>query len=57
MKRLAFYIRDSQEIDRRHEPPIPEAIRGSRRLRKLSTLRGPAKLADLQQGALCVSAQ
>ena len=29
MIRLAFYIRDSQEIDRRHVPPISEAIRGS----------------------------
>ena len=29
MIRLAFYIRDSQEIDWRNEPPIPEAIRGS----------------------------
>ena len=29
MIRLTFYIRDSQEIDRRHVPPISEAIRGS----------------------------
>ena len=27
--RWAFYIRDSQEIDRRHVAPISEAIRGS----------------------------
>ena len=29
MVRLAFYIRENQEIDRRYVPPIPEAIRGS----------------------------
>ena len=29
MIRLAFYIRDSQEMGWRHEPPISEAIRGS----------------------------
>ena len=61
---LAFYIRDSQEIDRRHVPPISEAIRGSGEsntattttAQKVSTLRGTAQLADLQ-GALCVPAQ
>ena len=50
MIRLAFYSRESQEIDRRHEPPVSEAIRGSGgiaqsyddgRLIKVSTLRGP----------------
>ena len=29
MIRVAVYIRGSQEIDRRHVPPISEAIRGS----------------------------
>ena len=29
MIRLAFFVRDNQEIDRTHEPPISEAIRGS----------------------------
>ena len=29
MIRLAFYIREIQEIDRRHGPRILEAIRGS----------------------------
>ena len=52
MIRLAFYIRDSQEIDRRHVPPISEAIRGSggieysyvsTKAKKVSTLRGPAQ--------------
>ena len=50
------------EIDQRHVPPISEAIRGSGGIElgyvstkenKVSTLRGPAQLADLQ-GALCV---
>ena len=27
--KVGFYIRDSQEIDRRHVPRISEAIRGS----------------------------
>ena len=27
--RLAFYIRESSEVDRRHVPPISEAIPGS----------------------------
>ena len=62
MIRLAFCIRESQEIDQRHVPPISEAIRGfggielsyvSTKEKKVSTLRGPAQLADLQ-GALCV---
>ena len=62
MIKLALYIRESQEIDRRHVPPISEAIRGSGGIeysyvstkeKKVSTLRGPAQLADLQ-GALCV---
>ena len=62
MIRLALYIRDSQEINRRHVPPISEAIRGSGGIEqsyvsaeanKASTLRGPAQLADLQ-GTLCV---
>ena len=65
MIRLAFHIRDSQEIDRRHVPRISEAIRGSggiessyvsTKAKKVSTLRGPAQLADLP-GTLCVSAQ
>ena len=29
MIRLAFSIRESSELDRRHVPPISEAIRGS----------------------------
>ena len=29
MIRLAFYIQESRGIDRRHAPPISEAIRGS----------------------------
>ena len=50
------------EVDRRHVPPISEAIRGSGGIeqsyvstkeKKVSTLRGPAQLADLQ-GALSV---
>ena len=50
MIRLAFYIRDSQGIDRRHVPRVSEAIRGSsgiekatslRREKKVSTFRGP----------------
>ena len=62
MIRLAFYIRESQVIDRRHVPPISEAIRGSggieqsyvsTKAKKVSTLRGPAQLANLQ-GAPCV---
>ena len=62
MIRLALYIRDSQEIDRKHVPPISEAIRGSggieqsyvsAKANKASTLREPAQLADLQ-GTLCV---
>ena len=63
MIRLAFYIWESKEVDRRHVPPISEAIPGSvwwKRIKlhlyegtKVSTLRGPAQLADLQ-GALCV---
>ena len=66
MIRSAFYIRDSPEIDRRHAPLISEeAIRGSggielsyvsAKAKKVSTLRGPAQLADLQ-GVLCVPAQ
>ena len=58
MIRLAFYIWESYEIDRRHVPPISEAIRGSggieysyvsTKAKKVSTLRGPAQLADLQE--------
>ena len=67
MIRLAFYtgIRDSQEIDRRHVPPVSEAIRGSggieynnisTKAKKVSALRGPAQLAGLQ-GTICVPAQ
>ena len=65
MIRLAFYIRDSQEIDRRHVPLISEAIRSaggieesyvSAKAEKVSILRGPAQLADLH-GTLCVPAQ
>ena len=65
MTRLAFYIPDSQEIDRRHVLRISEAIRGSRgienyyisaKAKKVSTLRGPAQLADLQ-GTDCVPEQ
>ena len=65
MIRLAFCIRDSQDIDRRHVPPISEAIRGScgieysyvsAKAKELRTLRGPAQLADLQE-TLCVPAQ
>ena len=64
MIRLEFYVRDSQEIDRRHVPQISEAIRGSggieqsyvsTKAKNVSTLREPAQLAD-QQGTLCVSA-
>ena len=29
MIRLAFIIRDSQEIDRRHVPPFSEVVQGS----------------------------
>ena len=57
---MVLYIRDNQEIDRRHVPPTSEAIRGSggienvsTKAKEVSTLRGPAQLADLQ-GALCV---
>ena len=64
MIRLTFYIRDSQGIDRGRVRPISEAIPGSGRneqgyvstkTTKVSTLRGPAQLADLQ-GALGVPA-
>ena len=64
MIRLAFCIRDnSQEIDGRHVSPISEAISGAlvesnkatTTKAKVSTLRGPAQLADLQ-GALSGSA-
>ena len=59
---LAVYIRESLEVHRRHVPPISEAILGSggneksyisTKETKVSTLRGPAQLADLL-GALCV---
>ena len=56
MMRLAFYVRERKEIDRRHVPPISEAIRGSGGIEesyvsaketKVSTLQGPAQLVDL----------
>ena len=59
---LAFYIRESWEIYRRHVSPISEAIRGSggiepsnvsTKKKKVSTLRGPGQYADLR-GPLCV---
>ena len=59
---LAFYIWENSEIDRMHVPPISEATRVSGAIeysyvstkeKKVSTLRGPAELADLQ-GALFV---
>ena len=65
MIRLAFSNRDSQEIERRHNvPPFREVIRGSGEIyksfvppkaKKVSTLRGPAQLADLQK-TLCAPA-
>ena len=65
MIRFAFHIQDSQEVDQGHEPPTPEAIRGSgdieyshacTKATKVSTLRGPIQIANLQ-GTLCVSTQ
>ena len=65
MIRLAFYIRESHKVDRRHVPRVSEAILGSggveksyvsAKAKKVSTLRGPAQLADLQ-GTICVPAQ
>ena len=51
MIRLAFYIRDSQEIDLRSHPGLWwKLIRShvSPKAKKVSTLRGPAQMADLQ---------
>ena len=54
---LVFYILDSQEIDRGHEPPLSEAIRGSGGIEysyaltksgKVSTLRLPDQMTDAQ---------
>ena len=68
MIRLAFYVRDSQEKDRRRAVPLisEEVIQGSdgKRIKprlcegseKVSTLRGPVQLADLQR-TLFVPAQ
>ena len=62
MRRLAVYIRGSWELDRRHAPPYLRSYPGLwwKRIKlhlyegtKVSTLRGPAQLVDLQ-GALCV---
>ena len=59
MIRLAFYFRDSQEIDRRSQKPSGALVESSKatntKTEKVSTLRGPAQLADLQR-VLCVSA-
>ena len=63
MIRLAFYIRDSQEIGgtclRSQKPSgaLAESNKDtSTKAKEVSTLRGPAQLADLQ-GTLCVPAQ
>ena len=70
MIRFTLPTRNSQEIDRRHVPRVSEAIRGSlvepdkklpgtsllSKAKKVSTLRGPAQMANLQ-GTFCVSAQ
>ena len=63
MIRLAFYIWDSQEIDRRHclrsqnaSGPLVESNKATyvvTKAKTVSALRGPVQLADLQ-GALCV---
>ena len=43
MMRLAFYIRESWEIDRRHVPPISKAVRGSGGIEKGTSLRTQRK--------------
>ena len=40
MIKLAFFIGDSQEIDRRHVPLISEATRGSGGIAKLRLCEG-----------------
>ena len=65
MMRLVFYIRDSREIDLggtflRSQKPSGVLVESNKatttKAKNVSTLRGPAQLADLQ-GVLCVSAQ